>query len=144
MPALSFSSSFHCWACVFIDKKWLKFYFPVLNKTSSSDRLLGDKLPIFPVAQAACLCSSLSLTFAGGADQNQTKPSKWEPSGLILPFSRLCWNHPSDTSLHFLPFFFFSLVTSLQRFTDILWLTNRPVLSFSFSVIYNWWIPILT
>lgn len=73
--------------CIFIYKKWLKFYFLRLNKPSSSDRLLGDKFPIFPVAQAACLCSGLSLTFASGDDQNQTKPPKWEPSGLILPSS---------------------------------------------------------
>jgi len=54
--------------CVFIDNKWLKFYFPRLNKPKSSNLLLGHKLPIFPVTQAACLCSSLSLTFASGGD----------------------------------------------------------------------------
>lgn len=73
--------------CIFTEKKWLKFYFLKLNKPSSSNHLLGDKLRIFPVSQAACLCSSLSLPFASGDDQNQTKPPKQEPSGLILTFS---------------------------------------------------------
>lgn len=65
-------------------KESLEFDFPRLNERSSSKFLVGDELPVFAIAQA-CLCSSLSLTFAGGDDQNQTKTPKWEPSGLTLP-----------------------------------------------------------